>query len=1210
MTKRFLSLILALTMVVSMFAGIAITASAAGEQTLTFDLKANPGLWPTANSTTTTNYTYTLNSVDYTFALNNVKCNDSYLMLTKVAALGLPAISGYKLTKVVATNSGGCSTSVKVGISSSDSTASYIPGGEVQTWAKKSTAYTYNLTDTAENTMYYLYVTNKNGQIVSLDLTYAPVGTTPSCEHANTEARPEVPATCTENGYTAGTFCNDCQTYISGHEAIPALGHVWNEGEVTKAATCTEAGVKTFTCTRCNATKDEPIPALGHNFGEDGVCTNGCGTTMISAGVTTLSDGAQVIIYNKKNNMALSTAASATTGYLTGVAAAADTTDSVLKISGDVSVFTVHVVEGGYKFSVGDQYLTYGDKRTTLSMAADSDHAIWTLDTANHLVTVNSAYTFNNAPAVLYLNAYTGRGFTCYSTATIDEAFVMAFYSTNATICEHTYAETARTEATCTVAGSVTLTCSKCGDVKTEPIAALGHAFGEYTVTKEATCTEAGEKTRTCSRCNAVDTVVIPALGHADADQDGKCDRCGAEVELNLYTLTDTLTVGNEYVLVAKDADGKYWALSNFETGSAVTTCTEVTVLNNAVNNPDATVIFKAVSATDGICLEGGKEGYNLHLNSSKIRVATGFQNGLFTVAAGTETGAVSLKSSNDKYLTFANGSFAVSNEAADVYLFTKAGAHVHTLTLVDAKEATCTATGNEAYWTCTCGKLFADAEGVTELTEIPTTPALGHDFALATSGENYVAPTCTASGLAYEVCSRCGELGEGKEIPALGHDLHSTVFPATCTEEGYTHVTCSRCDYSDMTDIVEAKGHDFSVAPEKTDADHYMAPTCTEEGLQYNKCSRCDTWDTKGIVLPATGHGNYQYADNGDGTHKVTCGICSTVTNASEAHTFVDGTCACGAKETADPLLDKELGFYRVTLSLESYIGADFIVRVKNLTSYSDFYVVFEYPTSTGTTSEEVPLAKLTSSLSYATHKVAAKEMTDVIKATLYAKGADGKTYHGETVEWSVRSAMQEKLNAITDYTAKRSEVALCAAILNYGAAAQNRFSYKTEDLANNILTPEQLACLNTPSAAVNDQAEVPNGTGVTFSRMALSADSTICVNIAVKLGSYTADQVECRITYPTSSGSKTVSYTGQDITKLTSTTSAVVFELMAAKQLREKFTVTFYEAGTDNAISPTMTYSMQSYIATSTSTNQAQVALLNAVLAYGDAAADYFKN
>ncbi|MDY4231895.1 MAG: hypothetical protein SOX74_07435, partial [Candidatus Faecousia sp.] len=1007
MTKRFLSLILALTMVVSMFAGIAITASAAGEQTLTFDLKANPGSWPGNASAEAANCTYNLNGTNYTFVLTNAFYHSSnYLMINKTSgSIGLPAINGYKLTKVVATTRKGASGNVQVAISSSASSADAITGGTAIKWAQAEPyTFTYDLSDTADNTVYYLCVANKyNAQVVSLDLTYAPVGTTPSCEHTNTEARPEVPATCTENGYTAGTFCTNCQTYISGHETIPALGHVWNEGEVTKAATCTEAGVKTFTCTRCNATKDEPIPALGHNFGEDGVCTNGCGTTMISAGVTTLTDGAQVIIYNKKNNMALSTAASATTGYLTGVAAAADTTDSVLKISGDVSVFTVHVVEGGYKFSVGDQYLTYGDKRTSLSMAADSDHAIWTLDAQNHLVSLNSAYTFNNAPATLYLNTYTGRGFTCYSTATIDEAFVMAFYSTNATICEHTYVETAHTDATCTEAGSVTLTCSKCSDVKTEPIAALGHDFGEYTVTKEATCTEAGEKTRTCSRCNAVDTVVIPALGHVDADQDGKCDRCGAEVELNLYTLTDTLTVGNEYVLVAKDADGKYWALSNFETGSAVTTCTEVTVLNNAVNNPDATVIFKAVSATDGICLEGGKEGYNLHLNSSKIRVATGFQNGLFTVAAGTKTGAVSLKSSNDKYLTFANGSFAVSNEAADVYLFTKAGAHVHTLTLVDAKEATCTATGNEAYWTCTCGKLFADAEGVTELTEIPTTPALGHDFALATSGENYVAPTCTASGLAYEVCSRCGELGEGKEIPALGHDLHSTVFPATCTEEGYTHVTCSRCDYSDMTDIVEAKGHDFSVAPEKTDADHYMAPTCTEEGLQYNKCSRCDTWDTKGIVLPATGHGNYQYADNGDGTHKVTCGICSTVTNASEAHVYVDGVCVCGVSEK---LTDANLKFLGRTVLFSADFSIKYYVPKAVVDTYDSVYVsvtksLYDADGNvTGKATTKVDVTDYNSSYNAYGFKfagIAASEVGSNVDATVYGV-KDGKTYEGAT--------------------------------------------------------------------------------------------------------------------------------------------------------------------------------------------------------------------
>ena len=145
-------------------------------QELTFPLSSNPGGWPTANSNDLTNYVYTLDNVDYTFALRNVKCNNGYLMMTQVAALGMPAIEGYKLTKVVAKNSGSCSTAVKVGISDSGTEANYIDGGAIQTWATPSSSYTYNLTSTQANTMYYLYVTNKNAQVTSLTLTYESTG--------------------------------------------------------------------------------------------------------------------------------------------------------------------------------------------------------------------------------------------------------------------------------------------------------------------------------------------------------------------------------------------------------------------------------------------------------------------------------------------------------------------------------------------------------------------------------------------------------------------------------------------------------------------------------------------------------------------------------------------------------------------------------------------------------------------------------------------------------------------------------------------------------------------------------------------------------------------------------------------------------------------------------------------------------------------------
>ena len=73
-------------------------------------------------------------------------------------------------------------------------------------------------------------------------------------------------ATCTEAGVSTRT-CTVC-----GAEetlTVPALGHKFGEWTETKAATCTEAGVSTRTCTVCGEAKEtKDIPALGHKFGE------------------------------------------------------------------------------------------------------------------------------------------------------------------------------------------------------------------------------------------------------------------------------------------------------------------------------------------------------------------------------------------------------------------------------------------------------------------------------------------------------------------------------------------------------------------------------------------------------------------------------------------------------------------------------------------------------------------------------------------------------------------------------------------------------------------------------------------------------------------------------------------------------------------------------------------------------------------------------
>ena len=86
------------------------------------------------------------------------------------------------------------------------------------------------------------------------------------CTHENTELRGAKEATCTTTGYTGDTYCKDCNEKIADGEVIPALGHAWDKGVITTAPTCENAGVKTFTCTRCNETKTEAVNATGHTL--------------------------------------------------------------------------------------------------------------------------------------------------------------------------------------------------------------------------------------------------------------------------------------------------------------------------------------------------------------------------------------------------------------------------------------------------------------------------------------------------------------------------------------------------------------------------------------------------------------------------------------------------------------------------------------------------------------------------------------------------------------------------------------------------------------------------------------------------------------------------------------------------------------------------------------------------------------------------------
>ena len=73
-------------------------------------------------------------------------------------------------------------------------------------------------------------------------------------------------ADCEQGGYTGDTYCKDCGAKLESGTVINKLGHTWDNGVITKEATETEEGIKTYTCKTCGETKTEKIPVASHHW--------------------------------------------------------------------------------------------------------------------------------------------------------------------------------------------------------------------------------------------------------------------------------------------------------------------------------------------------------------------------------------------------------------------------------------------------------------------------------------------------------------------------------------------------------------------------------------------------------------------------------------------------------------------------------------------------------------------------------------------------------------------------------------------------------------------------------------------------------------------------------------------------------------------------------------------------------------------------------
>ena len=77
-------------------------------------------------------------------------------------------------------------------------------------------------------------------------------GSIDSNNHVNKTEHVQEDATCLEKGYAAGTYCEDCDKWISGHEEIPAIGHKNKVHHEKVDATCVTTGtIEYWSCPDC-----------------------------------------------------------------------------------------------------------------------------------------------------------------------------------------------------------------------------------------------------------------------------------------------------------------------------------------------------------------------------------------------------------------------------------------------------------------------------------------------------------------------------------------------------------------------------------------------------------------------------------------------------------------------------------------------------------------------------------------------------------------------------------------------------------------------------------------------------------------------------------------------------------------------------------------------------------------------------------------------
>ena len=429
----------------------------------------------------------------------------------------------------------------------------------------------------------------------------------------------------------------------------------------------------------------------------------------------------------------------------------------------------------------------------------------------------------------------------------------------------HDYVGTETKAPTCTEEGEMTYECSRCHDSYTESIPANGHSWGDVQVITKATCTTTGIMSALCTECGVhQEDAVIPARGHSFAYDDitetqhhKYCtNEANEQYEACDYQVTEDHDFSTEierkeptcteagYVIYQCEC-GKTKTVEISATGhtefvtinAKAPTCTEAGWTQEVICSVCKEVLkasepiaalghdWQETAHKDATCTEDGYTTYTCsRCNETKTDVIDALGH---TWNEGTIKIYPTCTSEGQKEVTC-----TVCGVTEIVTIPKLEHNYVAVVT-----PPTCTANGFTTYTCSVCHDTY----------QSDIVPATGHQTI-----DTVVAPTCSERGYTKHECTVCGYVYNDNYVAALGHKYTETVVAPTCTAGGYTEYTCSVCGHSYRNNFTSPVSHNYVT--------EVVPATCTEQGYTLHKCTNCgDSY--KDNFTDAIGH-EYVEAD------------------------------------------------------------------------------------------------------------------------------------------------------------------------------------------------------------------------------------------------------------------------------------------------------------------------------------------------------------